>query len=283
MKIDGRIISNAILADLKNQIENLKKKEKTIYLSTVLVGDDPSSKSYIKQKQLKADRLGIQTTVYHFNKSASEQKIINLIYKLNKSHMANGIIIQQPLPKHMNKDKIINAVSAEKDIDGFRKDSRYNPPIALAVNKILEYVFSSFHKSKKKYDQKFIKWLLKNNILVVGKGDTGGKPIIDFFNKQHIKTQAINSKTLNKKGLLKTADIIISAVGKKSIIEPDMIKQGVILIGVGLHKERNGRLYGDYKEDEIKDTTSFYTPTPGGIGPINIAMLLKNLVESVSK
>lgn len=276
MRINGKELSDNILTDLKKQTEKL-------HLAIILVGNDPSSISYIRQKETKAEIIGIQTTVYRFEESASQKRIITLIKKLNASPGINGIIVQQPLPRKIDKNAVISAISAEKDIDGFRKDSKYDSPIVLAVDKILEYIFSSNKNMGKKDNHKYINWLAEKYILIIGKGSTGGKPIMDYFNKLHIKIHVMDTDTINKEKLFKRADIIISAVGKKSIIKPNMIKRGVILIGIGLHKARNGKLHGDFEEDKIKKIASFYTPTPGGVGPMNVAMLLKNLVQGAGK
>ncbi|MCL4353172.1 bifunctional 5,10-methylenetetrahydrofolate dehydrogenase/5,10-methenyltetrahydrofolate cyclohydrolase [Patescibacteria group bacterium] len=275
--LNGKNLAGNILKRLGRKTNELRKRGKIPRLAIIYIGSDLSSKSYIGQKEKKAQILGIQTTIYRFRESVEDDAIIKLINKLNSSSV-NGIIIQQPLPKHLDKDSIIMAVAADKDVDGFRPDSKYDSPIALAVNYILEYIFRSSRNSNNKNIHKFIGWLSTKDILIIGKGATGGGPVINFFRKKGLNINVIDTKTRNKKELLKNADIIISAVGKKSVIRANLIKKGVILIGIGLHNE-NGKLCGDYDENEIKDIASFYTPTPGGVGPVNVAMLLKNLAD----
>lgn len=286
MKIDGKEISSNISTDLKKQIEKLKKRGITPKLAIIMAGEDSNSAAYVRRKEIKAKEVGIETITKRFPSDTSQYSLLTTIQQFNKDSSIHGIIVQQPLPKEIDEKAVINAVAPEKDIDGFRKDSKYDSPIALAVNKVLEYIFSSNVKLNKKNDltprDKFLQWLIKKTIVVIGKGNTGGKPIIDFFKKIGLKTNVIDTKTRDKKDLLKNADIIISAVGKKDVITPIMIKRKTILIGIGLHKEKDGKLYGDYEEEKVKSIVSFYTPTPGGIGPINVAMLLKNLVTAAS-
>ena len=295
MKIDGKEISSNISTDLKKQIEKLKKKGITPKLAIIMAGEDSNSAAYVRRKEIKAKEVGIETITKRFPSDTSQYSLLTTIQQFNKDSSIHGIIVQQPLPKEIDEKAVINAVAPEKDIDGFRKDSKYDSPIALAVNKVLEYIFSSNVKLNKKnvhlrggvapaahLEGELFQWLHSQTIVVIGKGNTGGKPIIDFFKKIGLKTNVIDTKTRDKKDLLKNADIIISAVGKKDVITPIMIKRKTILIGIGLHKEKDGKLYGDYEEEKVKSIVSFYTPTPGGIGPINVAMLLKNLVTAAS-
>ena len=295
MKIDGKEISSNISTDLKKQIEKLKKRGITPKLAIIMAGEDSNSAAYVRRKEIKAKEVGIETITKRFPSDTSQYSLLTTIQQFNKDSSIHGIIVQQPLPKEIDEKAVINAVAPEKDIDGFRKDSKYDSPIALAVNKVLEYIFSSNVKLNKKnvhlrggvapaahLEGELFQWLHSQTIVVIGKGNTGGKPIIDFFKKIGLKTNVIDTKTRDKKDLLKNADIIISAVGKKDVITPIMIKRKTILIGIGLHKEKDGKLYGDYEEEKVKSIVSFYTPTPGGIGPINVAMLLKNLVTAAS-
>lgn len=261
MKISGKEIANTIYTSLKQRIGELKKRNIIPCLAIILVGNDPASHAYVRQKKIKAEEIGAKTSIYSYPTSVSEKDLLKQLNDLNHLTSIHGIIVQQPLPSHINIEKITQAIDPKKDIDGFHIQSKFEPPIAAAVLEILK---NTPLKSKK--------------IVIAGKGETGGKLIINQIKKMGIEPTVIDSKTKNPKSITKNADIIISAVGKPQVIKPDMIKRGVILISIGLHKGFDGKLHGDYKEEEIKDIVSFYTPTPGGVGPVNVAMLMKNLL-----
>lgn len=262
MRIDGKQIANIILEDLKSKVQKLSVKP---HLAIILIGNDSASKAYVKQKILTAEKIEIKTSLFQYPSSVSMKDLFEHLNDLNHLSTVHGIIVQQPLPPHLNLENITNAIDPKKDVDGFHAQSKFQPPISLAVLKILKFV--PFENKK---------------IVVIGKGETGGKPIIKTFKEMGINPIVIDSKTENPENLTKNADIIISAVGKPNIIKPDVIKKGVILISIGLHKGSDGKLRGDYEEDKIKNIASFYTPTPGGVGPVNVAILLKNLVYAIS-
>jgi len=279
MKIDGRQIAQDILNDLKTRTEELKKKNIYSKLAIILVGDDPSSVSYINQKEIKADLIGIQTIIKHFPSATSTAGLLESIGQFNNNKDIHGIIVQQPLPKQINRESIINAIDPKKDVDGFRSDSDFQMPIVSAVLKILGIVYSQTHEAQ----ISLTNWLKSKKIVVIGKGETAGKPIIKMFEEMKISVSLIDSETKNPKDLTRKADIIISAVGKANVLKPEMIKEGSVLIGIGISRGKSAKLMGDYDQNEIKDIASFYTPTPGGIGPINVAYLLKNLVDAAEK
>jgi len=276
MKIDGKKIAQSILDNLKKQIKKLKEKNIYPKLAIILVGNDPSSIAYVNRKEIKAKEIGIKTDIQRFPENISQDKLLKIVKQYNRNKNIHGIIIQQPLPKHLNASLIIDTVSVNKDVDGFLKKSRFEPPLALAVLEILKEVYVRTPGAK----SQFAKWLKNKKTVVIGKGEAGGKPIIAALKKLGVKPSIIDSKTINHELLTKNADLIISAVGKPDIIKNNMLKQGIILIGVGLHRDKNGNIKGDYSEEEIKGITSFYTPTPGGIGPVNVAMLLKNVLNA---
>lgn len=288
MKIDGKEIADEILNGLKQKIEKLKKKNITPCLAIILVGDDPASVAYVKRKEIKAKEIGIKTIIKRFPSEISRQKLLSTIQQFSNDNNIHGIIVQQPLPKHINARLIINAISADKDVDGFLPNSKFEMPIANAVLEILEEIArlrTAPRMVAKASDLRllrgeFQKWLKSKKIIVIGKGKTGGKPTINMLKKLGIEPQIIDSKTTNYELLTKKADIIISAVGKQNVITKSMVKKGVILISIGLSRGTDGKMHGDYEESEIKNTASFYTPTPGGVGPVNIAMLLRNSVKA---
>lgn len=260
MKIDGKTIAAKILEELKLKIQKLNVIPR---LAIILIGNDPASKTYVKQKILTAEKIGIRISLFQYPSSISTKDLLGHLNDLNHLSNVHGIIVQQPFSSSIDQEKIVNAITVQKDVDGFHPQSKFQPPIAEAVLEIL-----------KPYS------LPTKKIVIIGKGGTGGRLIIQAIKKMGIAPTVIDSKTKNPQDLTKNADIIISAVGKPNIIKPNMLKKGVILISIGLHKGPDGKLHGDYNEEEIKNIASFYTPTPGGVGPVNVAMLLKNLIKS---
>ncbi len=265
MKIDGKEIAQNILENLKRRVEKLQKGSITPHLVIILVGNDPASESYVKQKVQKGEAIGIKVTVKNYQLTITNYQLLKAIEQLNNDNNVHGIIIQQPLPSQIDVSAVINAVSPQKDVDGFGPQTKFPMPLAVAVLKILQSVEKNWQKKK---------------IVIIGKGETGGGPIINKLRTMNIEPIIIDSKTQNPNKLTKTADIIISSVGKANIVKADAIKKGVILISVGLHKGEDGKLHGDYEENEIANIASFYTPTPGGVGPVNVACLLENLLQS---
>lgn len=272
MEINGREIAKKILDELTIRAQRLKEKGITPTLAIILVGDNPESVSYVGQKELKAIKIGVEVIVKRLKENTSESEILSLIQKLNKDPKIHGIIIQRPV-KGVSPQILDEAVLLEKDVDGFNPKTKFDFPIGKAVLRILEHVYGSNNNRNQ-----FVDFLRRSQIVLIGKGQTGGYPIIRTFEKLGIQFNIIDTKTSNPEFLLKNADIIISAVGKPEAVNLDSIKRGVILISVGLSKGNDGKTRGDYDEEEIKDIASFYTPTPGGVGPVNVACLLENLV-----
>lgn len=266
MKIDGKAIAEKIFEELKEKVKKLQNK--IPHLAIILVGNDPASVAYVNQKKIKGEKIGAKITILNSPSTISNSELLTTIEQFNNDSNVHGIIVQQPLPPQIDVERITQTISPKKDVDGFRSNSPFEMPIFMAVEFIFEYIGCSL-KNKK--------------IVIIGKGESGGGPIIKGLQKLGISPTIIDSKTKNPTEITKNADIIICAVGKTNVIKSDMIKKGVILISVGLHKKSDGKLTGDYDEDEIKNIASFYTPTPGGIGPINVAMLLKNLIQATEK
>lgn len=264
MKIDGKAIADEILTKLTTEVKSLKSKEITPTLAVVLIGNNKASLSYVKQKQLVAEGIGAKVKLFKFE-SITEDKLLELIRKLNKDSSIHGIIVQRPLPSEIDKNKVPNAVDLKKDVDGFNTNSNFDVPVALAVIEILKKAETTNLSDKK--------------IVVLGKGETVGGPIAELLIKLGTNPDIIDSKTKNKDEIIKSADIIISAVGRENIIKPELLSSNQILVGVGLFS-KNGKLAGDYNISEIEGKVKYYTPTIGGVGPVNVAMLMDNLVYS---
>ncbi|MCL4354368.1 bifunctional 5,10-methylenetetrahydrofolate dehydrogenase/5,10-methenyltetrahydrofolate cyclohydrolase [Patescibacteria group bacterium] len=285
MKVDGKKIAEQIFEDLKQKIILLKKRHIIPHLAIILVGNNPASISYVNQKKIKSEYIGAKTSIYSFEDFTKQDEIEELVKKLNVNPKIHGIIIQRPLPQHIDEQWAKDIVIPEKDIDGFLPNSKFIEPIAEAVLEILKVIHSDIQLRESQTQGRtcfsFNVWLKLKNIVVVGKGPTGGKPVINLFRKLGIKPLIVDSKTLNPGEIIKSSEILISTVGR-DVIRTNEVKKGAIVIGIGMHKKReDGKLYPDYVQEEIAKIASYYTPVPGGVGPINVAMLLKNLILAI--
>jgi len=294
MKLDGREIAEKLYADLKERVEKLKKNNITPHLVVLLVGENPASVAYVTQKQKKGEEIDAKVTILRYQTDVTTEELEEKVKLLNVDPFVHGILIQRPLPDQIDVEKLELTTDPEKDIDGFHPKSPYTLPLPLAVVKILEEVFSLRHPElvsgsqkqemlKQVQHDKFEKWLQDQIIVLLGKGPTGGGPIIEYFKKLSVKPQVIDSKTKEPEKVMKQADIIISAVGRKNTVKAENLKKGVVLISVGINRDENNKLHGDYEVEQIKDIASYYTPTPGGVGPVNVAMLIDNLLTATEK
>ncbi len=284
MKIEGHQIATNILKNLQIKVSKLKVIGIVPHFVIILINKDPASKVYVKQKILTANKIGIKTSFLQYPISISQKQLLDKLNDLNHLTSVHGIIVQRPLPRHIDTQVIIEAIDPKKDIDGFHPVTSFQSPLAQAVLKILESIFGHLRGGvapAAHLEGEFHQWLKSKKIVIFGKGETGGKPVIDMLKKIGINPLIIDSKTPNPPNLTKSADIIISAVGRQNLVKPEMIKKGSILISIGLSKGKDAKLHGDYDEEKIKNLASFYTPTPGGVGPVNVAMLLKNLISNL--
>jgi methylenetetrahydrofolate dehydrogenase (NADP+)/methenyltetrahydrofolate cyclohydrolase len=275
MRIDGRAIAGEIFDDLTKRVGELQREGINPHLAVILVGENPSSKTYVHQKELKAGQIGAEISVFRYPASITEQQLLEKIKRLNDDSSIHGIIIQRPLPSHIDEQKVTDATDPTKDVDGFSTLSPFTPPVALAVWRILEEAHLIVGSS-----EPFSSWLQTKQSVILGKGKTAGMPIIQYFQQNNIPLTIIGSKTPDKDSQIKNADIIISAVGKEDLLKPEAIKNGAIVIGVGMFANEEGKLQGDYDQRQISEKTAAYTTIPGGVGPVNVAMLLANLIDA---
>jgi methylenetetrahydrofolate dehydrogenase (NADP+) / methenyltetrahydrofolate cyclohydrolase len=289
MKINGRAIAQTMYSDLRERTRLVKQKGITPHFALILIGDDPASESYVLQKKTWSEYIGAQFSLIHYPIDVSQEEVVHSIRHLNNDTHVHGIIVQRPLPPQINRRIIIDAINPEKDIDGFHPDSPYVVPVAAAVLHVLSLIYQDSMDIKPDLaaasvtlntSEEFLQWLKKKSLIVIGKGETAGGPIIKLLKRQEIKPLIIDSNTKNPAETMKQADIIISAVGKPDIIKPAMVKKHVILLGVGMHKNTDGKLRGDYPAKILKNKADYYTAVTGGIGPVNVAFLLYNLIKS---
>lgn len=280
MILDGRTIANHILDVLTQRVHDLEKNHGVQpHLAVIRVGDDPATTSYINQKEKIAKQIGAVVSVYKYPENATEEQITQALDFLQNKTGIHGIILQLPIFKHLDEEKLLREIHKEKDVDGFATNSPFIVPIASAVMKFLEVAYL---KEGAEFGS-VIDWLKSLRIVVLGKGKTGGQPVIDMLKKEGLEPIVIDSQTPRPEEKIKEADIIISAVGKENVITKSMLKKDVILIGIGMHRKDDGTFAGDYDEEEIKDIASWYTPIPGGVGPVNVACLMENLVLATEK
>ncbi len=276
MLLDGRTVANFILEDLADRVHILVGTEGFApHMAVVRVGDNPETTSYVLQKEKKAKEIGALVSVYNHPENITQEKLQATIDFLKNDPSVHGIILQLPIPKNLNEQALIASIPPEKDIDGFTPNSPFTVPIASAIMKLLEIPMI---KETIKTGDSFNDWLKSKQIVVMGKGTTGGLPIIVELRKRGAAPLIIDSQTKNPEDLTKKADIIITAVGKRGVLTKNMIKKDVILLNVGMTRGDDEKFYGDYSEEDVKDIAGWYTPTPGGVGPVNVACLMENLV-----
>lgn len=273
MKIDGKAIADGIFENLRANVSDLRKKGIIPTLAVIQVGNDPGSTAYINQKKKAAERIGANIIHNHPPSTINNQQLQALIGQYNTDPSVHGLIVQRPLPEALgDASKILDTIRPEKDVDGFLSNSLFDVPVAAAVLTILHSAFSELGK--------FDPWLKTQRIVVIGRGDTAGKPIAEHLRKLGCNPNVVHSKTPNPDAVIQSADIVISCVGKPNVVRPGNLKPGAILIGVGLWRDNEGKLRGDYDEEKIAGLAAGFTPTPGGVGPVNVACLMQNLVKA---
>ena len=268
--LDGKKLRDKILAQLKIQIE---KFPSCPVLAVILVGENPSSKIYVNNKKRTAESLGIKSVIINYSADTAERELIDKINELNNDKSVNAVLVQLPLPEHINKDAVINAVAPIKDVDCF---TPYNSGKFFAGQK--PYVYPCTAKG--------ILLLLDEyginpdgkHAVVVGRSNIAGKPAALMLLSRNATVTVCHSHTKNLANMTKTADILISAVGKK-IIERNMLKKDCVVVDVGIFKDETGKVRGDVDFESVSQTASYISPVPGGAGPMTIAALMLNTVE----
>lgn len=273
--IDGKRISAEIKDELKREVAEWKEKGKEAALAVIQVGNDPASSVYVRNKKRACEYIGIGSLNYELPEETTEAKLLDLIAELNAKKEVSGILVQLPLPKHMDEDKVIRAIDPAKDVDGFH-------PQNVGALVIGQKGFVSCTPAG------IIELLKRNDIeidgkhcVVVGRSNIVGKPMALLMLRENATVTVTHSHTANLKEICKQADILIVAIGKNQFITADYVKEGAVVIDVGIHRDENNKLSGDVKFDEVEPLASAITPVPGGVGPMTIAMLMNNCVETM--
>ena len=273
--IDGKRISAEIKDELKREVAEWKAKGKEAALAVIQVGNDPASSVYVRNKKRACEYIGIGSLNYELPEETTEAELLDLIAELNAKKEVSGILVQLPLPKHMDEDKVIRAIDPAKDVDGFH-------PQNVGALVIGQKGFVSCTPAG------IIELLKRNDIeidgkhcVVVGRSNIVGKPMALLMLRENATVTVTHSHTANLKEICKQADILIVAIGKNQFITADYVKEGAVVIDVGIHRDENNKLSGDVKFDEVEPLASAITPVPGGVGPMTIAMLVNNCVETM--
>lgn len=268
--LDGKQISLKICENIKCQSLKLNKKPR---LAVILVGDNPASEIYVRNKQIKAESVGFESVLIKLPADVTEENLLEHIYILNEDVNINAILVQLPLPEHINTQRILEAIEPVKDADGFtsynfgRLALGYKPYSIPCTPKGIIRLLDEYNIS-----------LEGKNVLIIGRSNIVGKPCALLCQQRNATTTVAHSKTVNLKALAQNSDIIISAVGRSNFITKDFIKKGSIIVDVGINRTENG-LSGDVDYKNVFEKVSYITPVPGGVGPMTIAMLMENTLE----
>lgn len=272
--IDGKELSKKIKLQLKIEVEELKKEGIIPKLAVIMVGDDPASKVYVRNKSRACRKVGIEFEEYLFDANIEEKELFSIIEKLNKDNSVTGILLQAPIPKNLNINKAFELISPTKDVDGFN-------PINIGKLTIGEDSFISCtpYGIIKMFEDYKIETEGKH-VVILGRSNIVGKPLIQCMLNLNSTVTVCHSKTSNIEEITKTADILISAIGKPRFVTSNMVKEGVVVIDVGINRLDDGLLVGDVDFENVFNKASYITPVPGGVGPMTIAMLLTNIVKA---
>lgn len=274
--INGKQVAQEIRQQLKSEVNHWISKTGIIpHLTVVIVGNDPASHSYVKGKQKGAEEVNIKSTVIHLPETVEEERLLQIIDELNGDSTVHGILVQLPLPKHIDENKVINRIHFLKDVDGFHPinvgkmsidDEGLLPCTPAGIIKLIQSTGQSIEGK---------------HAVVIGRSNIVGKPVAQLLLKHNATVTICHSRTNDLSQFTRQADILVVAIGKPLSIGKEMVKEGAIVIDVGTTRMEDGKIHGDVKFDEVSEVASFITPVPGGVGPMTITMLLKNTLKAV--
>jgi len=275
--IDGKKTSKQIKDELKEEVISLKEKEVYPALAVILVGDNSASEIYVNNKKKACEYVGIKSLSYELPKDTKEEELISLIEKLNNDTSVHGILVQLPLPKHINEKNVINSIKVSKDVDGFHPQNVGS--LSIGDECLVSCTPYGIIELLKRYNVE----IEGSNCVVVGRSNIVGKPIAQLLLKNNATVTITHSKTKNIGEVTARADILVVAIGRANFIKEDMIKEGAVLIDVGINRSQDNKIYGYIDFESCYEKASLITPVPGGVGPMTIAMLIKNTVEASKK
>ncbi len=275
--IDGKVISAAVKAEVADEVAKLKNQGITPGLAVIIVGEDPASKVYVANKEKACESIGMASFKYALPENTTEAELLELINKLNNDAKVNGILCQLPLPRHLNEELIINSIVPEKDVDAFHPHN---------VGKIMigNYDFLPCTPAGIMEMLKFENIDIEGKeCVVIGRSNIVGKPMSMLLLHKNGTVTVCHSRTKNLKEVCRRADILVAAVGRANFVTADMVKEGAVVIDVGINRLDNGKLCGDVNFAEVEPVASYITPVPGGVGPMTIATLMKNTLTAAKK
>lgn len=273
--IDGKAIAAQIKEELKEQVAAMKADDKNVCLAVVQVGEDPASSVYVRNKKRACEYIGIESRSYELKEETTQEELIRLVDTLNQDPQVDGILVQLPLPGQIDEDAVIRAISPKKDVDGFHPmnvgkmfvgEEGFVPCTPAGVIELLKRSGISIEGKE---------------CVVVGRSNNVGKPMGILLLQENGTVTVTHSRTQNLKDVTCRADILVVAAGKAKMITADHVKDGAVVIDVGMHRNEDNKLCGDVDFDQVVDKVSAITPVPGGVGPMTVAMLMRNCVEAV--
>ena len=272
--ISGKEVSQTVKDEIKKQTESLKDKGISVKLAVIIVGDDPASHIYVKNKKKACEYVGFESLEYALDENTTQEELLELIDKLNKDKTVNGILCQLPLPKHIDEKRIIDSIYPIKDVDAFHPvnvgkimigDYEFLPCTPAGIMRLIES--TSYDVSGK-------------DCVIIGRSNIVGKPMAMLMLHKNATVTICHSRTKNIEEKIKNADIVIAAVGIPKFVKGNMVKEGALVIDVGINRTSDGKLCGDVDFDEVSKKASFITPVPGGVGPMTISMLMQNTLKA---
>ena len=272
--IDGKELAKKTRQNLKIECDELKNKGINPRLAVIMVGDNPASKVYVRNKSKACQEVGVEYEEYLLDSNITQKDLIDLIKKLNNDKNINGILLQSPIPKHLDINEAFRTIDYHKDVDGFHP---------MNVGKLTlgqdTFVSCTPYGVMRMFEEYNID-LCGKNVVILGRSNIVGKPLSQCCLNKNATVTICHSKTQNTKKITKEADIVIAAIGKPKFITQDMVKDGAVIIDVGINRNENGKIVGDVDFENVKEKASYITPVPGGVGPMTIAMLINNVIKA---
>lgn len=272
--LDGKMVAKKIRQNLKSEVETLKVNGINPKLAVIMVGEDPSSKIYVRNKSIACNEVGIEYEEFLLSETTTMEELLDLIDKLNKDETIHGILLQSPIPKGLDINEAFRAIDPKKDVDGF------NPfnvgKLCLGQDTFVSCTPFGIIKLLGEYNIE----IEGKNAVVVGRSNIVGKPMMQCLLNKNATVTVCHSKTKDLKEVTKKADILVVAIGRANFITKDMVKEGAVVVDVGINRTDDGKLCGDVEFEEVSKVASYITPVPGGVGPMTIAMLMNNIVKA---
>lgn len=276
-RIDGKEVSASVRNDITEKVKELSAKGVTPGLAVIIVGNDPASRVYVNNKKKGCEHTGMNSFEYALPEETTTDELIALIEKLNGEKDVHGILCQLPVPEHIDEEKVLNAISPDKDVDAFH-------PVNCGKVMTGDYTFAPCTPAGMVEMLKYYNIpIAGKHCVIIGRSNIVGKPMAMLMLKENATVTVCHSRTQNLAEITKQADILVAAVGRPKFVTPDMVKDGAVVLDVGINRMEDGKLCGDVDFDAVCEKTSYITPVPGGVGPMTITMLLKNTLAAAEK